>query len=276
MFLGGFKKLKNEIAAADAIVIGAGAGMSAAAGLSYTGERFEKYFSDFHQKYGITDMYAGGFYPYKTPEEFWAWWSRHIFINRYDAPAGSSYLDLLKLVADRDYFVITTNVDHQFQRVGFDKDRLFYTQGDYGLWQCSKPCHNKTYDNEEAVRRMVAGQRDMRIPAALVPRCPVCGAPMTMNLRCDDRFVQDEGWTAASGRYQDFLRRHEGLHILFLELGVGGSTPGIIKYPFWQMTMQNPNAVYACLNLKEAVAPQEIVGQSICIQGDIGEVLESL
>lgn len=276
MFLGGFKKLKNEIAAADAIVIGAGAGMSAAAGLSYTGERFEKYFSDFHQKYGITDMYAGGFYPYKTPEEFWAWWSRHIFINRYDAPAGSSYLDLLKLVADRDYFVITTNADHQFQRVGFDKDRLFYTQGDYGLWQCSKPCHNKTYDNEEAVRRMVAGQRDMRIPAALVPRCPVCGAPMTMNLRCDDRFVQDEGWTAASGRYQDFLRRHEGLHILFLELGVGGSTPGIIKYPFWQMTMQNPNAVYACLNLKEAVAPQEIVGQSICIQGDIGEVLESL
>lgn len=276
MFLGGFKKLKNEIAAADAIVIGAGAGMSAAAGLSYTGERFEKYFSDFHQKYGITDMYAGGFYPYKTPEEFWAWWSRHIFINRYDAPAGSSYLHLLKLVADRDYFVITTNVDHQFQRVGFDKDRLFYTQGDYGLWQCSKPCHHKTYDNEEAVRRMVAGQRDMRIPAALVPRCPVCGAPMTMNLRCDDRFVQDEGWTAASGRYQDFLRRHEGLHILFLELGVGGSTPGIIKYPFWQMTMQNPNAVYACLNLKEAVAPQEIVGQSICIQGDIGEVLESL
>lgn len=270
------ERLKQEIKSADAVVIGAGAGMSTSAGFSYSGERFQQYFSDFEAKYGFHDMYSGGFYPYDTLEEYWAWWSRMILVNRYEAGVGKPYQDLLELVKDKDYFVITTNVDHQFQLAGFDKKRLFYTQGDYGLWQCSKPCHQKTYDNEEAVRQMVARQKDGKIPSQLVPRCPVCGAPMTMNLRCDMTFVQDDGWYAASGRYEDFLRRHEGMHLLLLELGVGANTPVIIKYPFWQMTAKNPKAVYACVNFGEAMCPREIAEQSICLDRDIGKTLGDL
>ena len=269
-------KLKKEMETADAIVIGAGAGMSCSAGFIYDGERFEKNFADFHSKYGITDMYSGGFYPYDTLEEYWAWWSRHILLNRYDAGIGKPYTDLLKLVRDKDYFVLTTNVDHQFQLAGFDKKRLFYTQGDYGLWQCSKACHDKTYDNEEAVRLMVAAQKDLKIPSELIPKCPICGAPMMMNLRCDDSFVQDKGWYAAANRYDNFIRRHQNLHILFLELGVGANTPVIIKYPFWKMTAQNDRAAYACINYSEAIAPREIMRQSICIEGDISAVLRDL
>lgn len=272
-FSDNINKLKNEIYTADAVVIGAGAGLSASAGFDYGGERFERYFSDFHKKYGITDMYSGGFYPYETLEEYWAWWSRHILVNRYDCPVGKPYSDLLNLVKDKDYFVLTTNVDHQFQRAGFDKSRLFYAQGDYGLWQCTKPCHNKTYDNEEAVRRMVAEQKDMKIPSKLIPKCPVCGAPMPMNLRCDSSFVQDEGWYAAARRYEDFIRRRSNSHILFLELGVGMNTPVIIKYPFWQMTAQNPNAVYACVNQGQAFCPQDIRRRAICISSDISALL---
>ena len=270
------ERLKQEIKSADAVVIGAGAGMSTSAGFSYSGERFQQYFSDFEAKYGFHDMYSGGFYPYDTLEEYWAWWSRMILVNRYEAGVGKPYRDLLELVKDKDYFVITTNVDHQFQLAGFDKKRLFYTQGDYGLWQCSKPCHQKTYDNEEAVRQMVARQKDGKIPSQLIPRCPVCGAPMTMNLRCDMTFVQDDGWYAASGRYEDFLRRHEGMHLLLLELGVGANTPVIIKYPFWQMTAKNPKAVYACVNFGEAICPREIAEQSICLDRDIKTALGDL
>lgn len=270
------KKLKNEIDTADAIVIGAGAGLSASAGFDYSGERFEKYFSDFHKKYGITDMYSGGFYPYKTLEEYWAWWSRHILVNRYDCPVGKPYSDLLSIIKDKEYFVLTTNVDHQFQKAGFDKARLFYTQGDYGLWQCSKPCHDKTYDNEEAVRAMAEQQNEMKIPSDLIPRCPVCGAPMTMNLRCDNSFVQDEGWHKAASRYEDFIRRHSNSHILFLELGVGMNTPVIIKYPFLKMTVQNSKAMYACVNLGESFCLSEISNRSILIDRDIGETIASI
>lgn len=267
------ERLSQQLAGSDAIVIGAGAGLSTSAGFTYTGERFEHYFPDFIARYHFSDMYSGGFYPFDTLEEHWAYWSRYIFCNRYlDAPKPV-YQELLSLVHDKDYFVLTTNVDHQFQKAGFDRHRLFYTQGDYGLWQCMEPCHQKTYDNEEAVRQMVARQRDMRIPTKLVPRCPVCGKPMAMNLRSDNTFVEDEGWHRAAGRYHDFLRRHDGLKVLFLELGVGANTPAIIKYPFWKMTYANPNAAYACINFGEAFAPPEIRGRSICINADIGDVL---
>ena len=269
-------RLRQELDRADAVVIGAGAGLSTSAGFTYSGERFEKYFGDFIGKYGFRDMYSGGFYPFETLEEHWAYWSRYIYINRYlDAPKPV-YSTLLKLVQDRDYFVLTTNVDHCFQKASFDKHRLFYTQGDYGLWQCSRPCHSKTYDNEEAVRAMLAQQNSMKIPGELVPHCPVCGAPMSMNLRADGSFVEDSGWHKAARRYEEFLRRHEGMRVLFLELGVGGNTPGIIKYPFWRMTYENPRAVYACVNLGEAWAPKEIAERSVCIDGDIGETLECL
>ena len=273
---GQIEQLKQALETADAVLIGAGSGLSTSAGLTYSGERFERYFSDFHQKYGITDIYSGGFYPFDTLEEYWAWWSRHIFYNRYvDAPLPV-YQVLLALVKDKDYFVLTTNVDHQFQRSGFDKKRLFYTQGDYGLWQCSNACHCKTYDNENTVRQMVARQRAMRIPTELIPRCPVCGAPMTMNLRCDGTFVEDEGWHAAAGRYAEFLRRHRGARVLFLELGVGGNTPVIIKYPFWQMTMHNRNAVYACINRGESFVPRGLRRRGIGISADIGDALALL
>lgn len=269
-------RLKDKIAAADAIVIGAGAGLSTSAGFDYSGERFEKYFADFHKKYGITDMYSGGFYPFETLNEYWAWWSRHILVNRYNAPVGKPYSDLLKAVSDKDYFVLTTNVDHRFQLAGFDKKRLFNTQGDYGLWQCSEPCCNETFDNENAVRTMVKEQCNMKIPDELIPRCPHCGKPMAMNLRCDNSFVQDEGWHAAAERYEEFIRKHRNLHILFLELGVGFNTPGIIKYPFMQMTAENPKAIYACINMNEAYAPGEIADRAICIDGDIGKVIENI
>ncbi|MGN0613843.1 MAG: SIR2 family NAD-dependent protein deacylase [Porcipelethomonas sp.] len=270
------RRLKQEIESADAIVIGAGAGLSTAAGFTYSGERFEKYFSDFIQKYGFSDMYSGGFFPFETPEEHWAYWSRYIYINRYMDVDNGTYQRLFELVKDKDYFVLTTNVDHQFQKAGFDKQRLFYTQGDYGLFQCSEPCCQKTFDNEEIIRRMYSEQKNMRVPSEQIPRCPECGKPMTMNLRADDKFVQDEGWYKASERYVDFIRRHEGMHILFLELGVGFNTPVIIKYPFWQMTTKNPKSVYCCINSGELFCPEELKKKSICIGGDIAEVLRDM
>ena len=269
-------RLKKALEEAEAVVIGAGAGLSTSAGFTYSGERFEKYFSDFENKYHFHDMYSGGFYPYSTLEEYWAYWSRHIWLNRYvDAPRPV-YEELLELVKDRDYFVLTTNVDHCFQKAGFDKERLFYTQGDYGLFQCMKPCCQETWDNEKAVREMLESQENMRIPSELVPHCPHCGRPMTMNLRADDSFVQDEGWYRAAERYSRFQREHEGMKILYLELGVGYNTPVIIKYPFWKMTRQNSEAVYACINYGDVAAPREIAEQSVCIDGDVGDVLKRL
>ena len=268
--------MKEILEDADAVVIGAGSGLSTSAGLTYSGERFEKYFSDFIQKYNIPDMYSGGFYPYETLEEYWAWWSRHIYYNRYVDIPKPVYKNLLDLVKDNDYFVITTNVDHCFQRSGFDKNRLFYMQGDYGLWQCSEPCHQKTYDNEIQVKEMVKKQKDLKIPSDLIPYCPVCKKPMTMNLRCDNTFVQDEGWYEAKNRYDDFVNKHKYSKVVYLELGVGANTPVWIKYPFWKMTMINKDATYVCINYGEAMAPDEIKSQSICIDGDIGDVILSI
>ena len=268
-------RLKNEIETADAIVIGAGSGLSTAAGFTYSGERFERYFSDFIEKYQFRDMYSGGFYPFESLEEHWAYWSRYIYINHYMDVDNGTYKGLFKLVKDKDYFVLTTNVDHQFQKAGFDKHRLFYTQGDYGLFQCSQPCCQETYDNEAYIQDMLKTQKNMRIPTELIPHCPKCGKPMTMNLRADDTFVQDKGWYRAAERYEEFLRRHKNLHILFLELGVGYNTPVIIKYSFWQMTAKNSKAVYACVNFGEAFCPKQIQSQAICINIDIHNFLRS-
>ena len=270
------ERLKAALRDCDAVVVGAGAGLSTAAGFTYSGERFEEYFSDFEKEYGFHDMYSGGFYPFATPEEHWAYWSRYIYINRYmDAPK-LVYDDLLKLVRDKDYFVITTNVDHCFQKIGFDKKRLFYTQGDYGLFQCSEPCCQETFDNEIVILEMVKRQENMKIPTELLPVCPHCGKPLTMNLRSDDKFVEDGGWHRAAERYENFLRTRQGQKILFLELGVGFNTPVIIKYPFWQMTAKNPNATYACINQGQAMCPREIQRQAICINADIGSILQGL
>ena len=287
------RKLKEKIQNVEAIVLGAGSGLSTAAGLTYSGERFQKYFFDFAKKYPIRDIYSGGFFPFESPEEFWAWWSRHIYFNRYiDAPSDV-YGNLKKIVEGKDYFVLTTNVDHQFQRAGFTKERLFYTQGDYGLFQSSRPTVAKTYDNQEIVEKMLEAQgfvRDnwgifqlpedkklkMSIPTELIPICPDDGLPMAMNLRADENFVEDAGWKMAAKRYQDFLHSHRGKHALYWELGVGMNTPVIIKFPFWRYTEENPNAYYACLNLGEAGCSREISDRSICLNADIGQVLRDL
>ena len=285
-------RLKKELETADAIVVGAGAGLSTSAGLTYSGERFERYFFDFAKQYQIKDIYSGGFYPFPDEQTLWAWWARHIYYNRYiDAPKPV-YADLLSLLRGKDYFIITTNVDHQFQRAGVDKKRLFYTQGDYGLFQSVDPGVQETFDNEAWTMRAMeaqgfvldekgvfqvpeSGAISMKLPADLIPTAPN-GDPVKMNLRSDDTFVEDAGWRRASAAYSDFLRRHENLHVLFLEIGVGANTPMIIKFPFWQMTRDNRQAVYACLNYGEAVCPKEIERRSICIRGDAGEILRTL
>ena len=285
-------RLRRALDEADAVVIGAGAGLSTAAGFTYNGERFERYFSDFAEKYGFHDMYSGGFYSFPSQEEFWAYWSRYIFINRYQNAPKSVHEVLLKLVRDKDYYVITTNVDHCFQKAGFDKKRLFYTQGDYGLFQCSEPCCQETFDNEKTVRAMVEAQGfavadgvltpptdgtpTMTVPSELLPGCPHCGRPMTMNLRCDNKFAEDEGWHAAAERYENFLRTRDGQKILFLELSVGYNTPVIIKYPFLRMTAGNPKATYACITLGQASTLREIEERSILIDGDITAVIEEM
>lgn len=289
----GISKLREALNSADAVIIGAGAGLSASAGFVYTGERFEKYFHDFAEKYRFSDMYSGGFYPYHTLEEHWAYWSRYIYINRYMSAPKPVYDKLYELVREKDYFVLTTNVDHCFQKAGFDKQRLFYTQGDYGLFQCSEPCHTVTYENEDTIRKMAEAQGyvidgngmlilpegiipKMAVPSELVPHCPKCGRPMSMNLRSDNTFVEDEGWHRASECYADFLRRHQNRKILFLETAVGFNTPTIVKYSFWRMAYEWKDAVYACLNDGEAYAPNEIKEKSICINGDIGKILSQL
>ena len=287
------KRLQTALHEADAVVIGAGAGLSTSAGFTYDGERFEKYFSDFVAKYGIHDMYSGGFYPFATPEEHWAYWSRYIYVNRYmDAPKNI-YANILEVVKDKDYFVLTTNVDHCFQKAGFDHKRLFYTQGDYGLFQCSEPCCKETFDNKEIIVNMILeqgfltesdgtlklpehGKLRMAVSSSSLPVCPHCGKPLTMNLRSDDTFVEDEGWNKAAMCYDQFLQRHRNLKVVFLELGVGYNTPVIIKYPFWQMTAENPKATYICINAGEAFCPEEIERQAICIDDDIDRVFHKL
>ena len=289
----GVQELREALSWAQAVIIGAGAGLSASAGFTYSGKRFQNYFQDFAQMYPFRDMYSGGFYPFDRLEEQWAYWSRFIYVNRYlDAPKPV-YQNLLKLVQDKDYFVLTTNVDHQFQKAGFDKHRLFYTQGDYGLWQCSIPCRNQTYVNEAVVRKMVAAQGfafadngdlyvpdgetlKREVPTELIPYCPHCHAPMSMNLRADHTFVEDAGWHRAAQRYGAFLQNHQHQKVLFLEAAVGYNTPSIVKYSFWQMTHDWPDAMYACLNYGEACAPDAIKEKSICIHGDIGAILTAL
>jgi NAD-dependent SIR2 family protein deacetylase len=268
--------LKNVLNACDALIIGAGAGLSTSAGFVYSGKRFDDNFADFRDKYGFNDMYSGGFYPYDSLEEHWAYWARYVYLNRYNPPPKQTYDKLKKVAEVKDYFVITTNVDHCFQRAGFDKDRLFYTQGDYGLFQCSKPCHDKTYDNEDIIKAMINSEKNLRVPSFLVPRCPKCGRPMSMNLRSDNTFVQDKGWYKACDNYSRFCDTHKKGKVVYLELGVGGNTPGIIKYPFWQFVAANKNATYVCINLGEAFCPDVISSRSICIDRDIDAVLDEL
>lgn len=270
------EQLADSLLGADAIIVGAGSGLSLAAGFNYDGARFEKWCAPWKEKYGFHDFYSAGFYPFPSKEEFWGFWSTMIMANRYECSVGEIYTKLKKLLDDKDYFVITTNVDHQFQLARFDKKRLFYTQGDYGLFQCSKPCCQETFDNESEIRAMYKSIHNESIASDLIPKCPYCESDMTTNLRIDNKFVQDKGWHQAANRYSDFLHRHSNMKVLYLELGVGSNTPGIIKYPFWQMTSENKQATYACINMGEAQTHPFIADRSICIDSDINTVVDKL
>ncbi len=271
------KKLSEAIREADTIFIGAGSGLSTSAGYIYTGERFERHFSDFIIKYGFKDGYSASFFDFPTQEEFWAFWSRMIYYERYaSVPKAKVFEDLLTLVKDKEYFILTTNADHIFQRTGFDKKRLFYTQGDFGLWQCKKPCHQKTYDNKEIVIKMFQEQRDMKVPKELIPHCPKCGGVMYPNLRGGSWFVQDEGWYAASNRYANFVKNHQTGKVVYLDLGTGYNTPTIIKFPFMQMAYANKDATYVSINYGEAEIPLSLKKRGIGINNDIGIILREL
>lgn len=270
-----FARFAEFFRTADAVLVGAGAGLSLAAGYALDGGRFVENFADFHEKYGFSDMYSGGFYPFPMLEEYWAYWSRHIWLERYAEEKSALYRALLELVEQKEYFVLTTNVDHRFQRAGFAKERLFYTQGDFGLWQCSRACHAKTYENREEVLRMVREQRDMKIPSALIPYCPRCGRPMAMNLRTDGFFVEDAGWERANTRYQEFLERFSGQKVCYLELGVGQNTPGIIKYPFWAQVSHNENSLYVCVNREQFAVPEKMRARSLLFSADIAEFINN-
>lgn len=268
------ERIKKLIEEADAILIGAGAGLSTAAGFEYGGQYFLDNFPDIYDKYGYTDMYHAGFHPFLTPEEKWGYWCRFVYLQRYKEGAKPLYKKLFEMFKDKDFFVLTTNVDHQFQLAGFPKERLFYTQGDYGLFQCSKPCHGKTYDNQKQIVEMVGSLKDGLIPSSLIPRCPVCGEEMTMNLRSDDTFVEDEGWHEAASRYERFVRENQDKKILLLELGVGWNTPGIIKYPFMRMAYRFKNATYVCINKGMNHIPEEIKDKSIVLDMDINALTD--
>ncbi|WP_455539249.1 Sir2 silent information regulator family NAD-dependent deacetylase [Terrisporobacter sp.] len=269
-------KIKPILDDCDAILIGAGCGLLYSAGLTYFGKRFEENFADFIEKYNMSDMYLGGYYPFDTEEEKWAYWSRHILINRYNKKVGKPYIDLLNLVKDKDYFVINTNANRQFQLAGFSQDKIFDPQGNYGLFQCKKACQDKLYDNEKIIKEMVKSEKDCKIPTHLVPKCPKCGGEMEVNIRRNNYFVQDNGWYESEKRYKKFIRDNRDRKIVFLELGVSITTPAIIKYPFWKMTEEFENAYYICINKGEGHIPREIEKKSIYVNSDIGDFLDRI
>ncbi len=264
---------------AEVVLIGAGAGASAAAGLAYSGERFTSNFGEFIEKYGsryMTDMYTAGFYPFPTQEAKWGYWSMHSMINRFLPPAMPLYRQLYEMVKEKDYFVLTTNVDHQFQKAGFAADRIFATQGDYGNIQCEKGCHPKIYDAEELFYQMHQARQDCLVPSYMVPKCPVCGGNMTMHLRSDQYFVEDENWYKAAGKYKDFLKKLENKKSVLLELGVGFNTPTIIRFPFEKMVLENKALSLIRFNKDESFVPEDLGSRAVGIGGDMAQVISEL
>ena len=267
-------KIKKWLDDADAIIIGAGAGLSNAAGIHYSGEKFEHDFKDYIKKYDFKDLYTSSFYPFNTEEEKWAYWAKHIYYSYYERKNTKLYQALFNLVKNKDYFIITTNVDGQFLNNGFLKDKIFEVQGSYSKLQCSKPCHNKLYYNEEIVHEMLDNiDADLKIPSALVPKCPVCGENMSVNLRCDDTFVEDDNWNNMQKNYDDFLRNFANKKILLLEFGIGFNTPGIIRFPFEKMTYMHDNFHLIRFNDKYPEVPNEIKDRSISVSDSISEVI---
>ena len=285
------RKLISYISASKAIILGVGAGLSTSAGLNLSGERFKKYFFDFHKKYGIKDMYSGSFYPYSKKSEYWAFMSRNIYLNRFAPIPKTTYNILFEIFKDTNYFILTTNVDHIFQRVGFDKNRLYYMQGDMGLLQCKKPCHMKNYDNYNIIKEMLLDQGftidengellvgkniKTEINEKIIPKCPYCGGEMDFNLRIGNNFVQDNGWYKHQKLYTDFIDKYKNDDILYIELCVGYNTPSIIKYNFWNQVNNNKKAKFISINLEESDIPQNIKNRSLILTGDADEILRKI
>ena len=269
-------RAREALSRAGFIVIGGGAGLSEAAGLHYSGSRFEENFADFKGRYGMTDMYTAGFYPFGTQEEKWAYWSRHILLNRWAPPALPLYKALYALVRDKNYFVLTTNVDGQFEKAGFDPARIFAVQGDYGQIQCAKGCHDKLYGDETLVREMAAEQKDCRIPSRLVPKCPVCGGEMEVHVRKDGNFVQDKAWYEAADRYDKFIAGAAGKRTVFLEAGVGYNTPAIIRFPFERMVCRNDRASLIRINRDYPEPIDENRERTISFSEEMKQVISDL
>lgn len=273
------KRAANLVKEADAILIGAGAGLSSAAGIVYGGKRFTDNFSEFIKRYGTSymrDMYSAGFYPFKTEEERWGYWAKHAYVNRIEPKGLPLYKEVYEMVREKRHFVLTTNVDHQFWKTGFQDENIFATQGDYGLIQCEKGCHAKTYDAVELFLQMNKARKNCQIPTDMVPKCPVCGGPMAMNLRCDQYFVEDEHWNKAAERYEQFLQNIQGKKVVLLELGVGFNTPGIIRYPFEKMMKENKDWSLIRLNLNEAIVPESFGKRAIGINEDIAKSVHDI
>lgn len=269
-------KIKDLIKNADCVLIGAGAGLSTSAGIEYSGKRFENNFADFIKKYHFTDMYSSGFYDFQTEEEKWAYWAKHMYINNIGMKATKLYQDMLELVKDKDYFVITTNVDDQFFKAGFDKEKVFATQGSYRYIQCSRACHNKIYNATEIVKEMIEKIQDCKIPTELIPVCPVCGEKMDTNLRKDAYFVQDDNWYKQNAIYGEFLDKAKNKKVVLLEFGVGFNTPTIIRFPFEQMTYQNLNWNLVRFNKDNCMTFLDIQDRIIEVKDDINKIVKDL
>ena len=269
-------EVKNLINEADYILIGAGSGLSTAAGLEYFGESFEKNFKEFIEKYNFPDLYSASFYDFNTQEEKWAFFAKMISLNRFNKEPLKLYQELYSLIKVKDYFVITTNVDGQFEKAGFEKERVFETQGDYAYLQCENACHNKLYYNYDLVNEWLKNTKDCKIPNNLVPKCPVCGGNMEMNLRKDANFVQDENWYKQDKRYGEFLDKSQDKNLLLLEIGVGFNTPGIIRFPFEQMVYNNINTNLVRINKDYAFTNKEIKNKTILFDEDVNTIIEDL
>lgn len=267
---------KRLIHDCDVVIVGAGAGLSTAAGLHYSGKRFTDNFPDYISKYQLTDMYSSAFYPFQTLEEKWGYFSRHIKLNRFDAEVGLVYKNLKCILDEKEHFVITTNGDDQFFRAGFDPENVFATQGHYNLFQCKVACHDTLYENEEMVNQMVEQQKDCKIPTELIPTCPVCGGELVAHLRMDQYFVENEDWHKASQRYQQFLQSCIGKKVVFLELGIGFNTPSIIRWPFEKMVVQFNNSYLIRVNMDNVQPSYDIQDKGVLIEGDIAEFVEGI
>lgn len=272
----------DMIQKADYVLMGAGAGLSTAAGAVYGGTWFEKNFKEFKEKYGngpyMQDMYSAGFHPYPDEESFWGYWSKQAILGGIDLDVTPLYKDILKLLKDKRIFCLSTNADGQFQKAGYKEEQIFCTQGDYFHIQCQKACHQRTYNAVKLFKQMDQARKNCQIPTYMVPKCPICGGPMTMNLRCDQYFVQDEAWYQAEKRFGDFL--NEALksqkNLLLLELGVGFNTPTIIRFPFEKLVKENKQVNLIRLNLNEAVIPESIEQQAVGINKDIKQTIKDL